>query len=86
MPWYLWLPIFAIALHQFNHRKDEVVQLLFIVLTSAALCGLIFSSSWILHLVLVAILLALPLGEKHLKHYCTKPCRRNCFSHSTCHR
>jgi hypothetical protein len=60
MPWYVWLPIFAIALHQSHRRHDEVLQLVFVLFTTAALCGLLFSSSWILHLALVTVLLALP--------------------------
>lgn len=84
MPWYIWLPIFAIALHQSHRRNDEVVQLVFVLLTTTALCGLIFSSSWILHLVLVTILLALPICEFRFKHNTPDQCDRSCLRRTLC--
>ena len=61
MSWYVWLPLFAIALHQLYCRQDEVIQLVFGLLTVTALGGLIFTSSWVVHLSLVVVLLTLSI-------------------------
>jgi len=84
MPWYVWLPIFAIALHQLQNRKDKVIQLIFVLLISAALCGLLLSSSWILHLFLVIVLLALPICEFRFQHNTPDQCDRPCLRRSLC--
>jgi hypothetical protein len=84
MPWYVWLPIFAIALHQLQNRHDEVIQLIFLLLTSAALGGLLFSSSWILHLGLIIVLLVLPICEFRFQHIPPDPCDRPCLRKSLC--
>ena len=86
MPWYVWLPIFAIALHQLQNRQDEIIQLLFVLLTSAAMCGILFSSSWILHLVLAIVLLALPICEFRFQHHTPEQCDRPCLKKSLCRR
>lgn len=87
MPWYLWLLSFEIALHQLQSRKDEAIQLTFIFLTGIFLGGLILSSHWFLHLLLVSLILALSICEARFQQV-PEPvlCDRPCFRKSLCRR
>lgn len=84
MTWYLWLPLLAIALHQLHRRQDEIIQLVFGLLIVAAMGGLIFTASWVVHLGLIVVLFVLPICEVKFQPSSSAQCDRPCLRKSLC--